>query len=220
MNEIRKITIRENALDIIGNIRGNCENSNLINIVIASKKRPIEEMIYAASFFKSPHFGENIAQEFRDKYDENYKWDFIGQIQTNKIKYLVGKANFIQSVCNLKTCDEIQRLSQLKNLKQSVFIQINAGKEQRKAGLSFEETIKFHETISTYSRIEVKGLMIVTPIEEKEKDIYFKNSKLVFDELKNKDKKIEYLSMGMSNDYIEAINNGSNMVRLGRAIFQ
>lgn len=227
MENYRKKEIFNNIAKIersinLGLLNDNSKEFDDIEIIIASKHQSIDDMIYAKELIKKKSvFGENIAQELRNKYLPSEVWDFIGNIQTNKIKYLVGKTRLIQSVYTTEACDEIQRLCEIKNISQNILLQINAGKEYNKGGVSIDSAVTFLEFIKQYDRIINNGLMIVTPLEYNQAIIkdYFISCKKLYDSIKLYFPSIKYLSMGMSNDYTLAILNGSNMVRLGRAIF-
>ncbi len=227
MESLRKEEIINNIRNIECTVdRALLESTNIeidnFEIIIASKHQRIDEMVFAKSLFKKKSvFGENIAQELRDKYISSQVFDFIGNIQTNKIKYLVGKTRLIQSVDNLCTCDEIQRLCEKKGIFQNILVQINAGNEASKGGIRIEEASKLIDSIKMYNKIIAKGLMIVTPLAINQSSLieYFKSSKQLFDSIKKNISTFQHLSMGMTNDYLTAILNGSNMVRLGRAIF-
>ncbi len=222
-----RMSIEKNIAIIKENINNVGFNDNekfdISNIIIASKNQPIERIREVNQILKPNVFGENIAQEFRAKYDSSYTWDFIGRLQTNKIKYLVAKTRYIQSIDSRDQCVEIERICRNNNLSQGIFIEVNAGKELNKGGIFPNDVMSFYESIrDSFKFITIEGLMIVAP---KKLDGYyikdtFFHAKDLFDSLNLIDKNIKYLSMGMSEDYIEALECGSNMLRLGRAIFK
>lgn len=220
------MSIENNIIRIKQEIQRISFSNNILrapSIIIASKNQTIENMKEANRLLNNSVFGENIAQEFRAKYDNAYTWDFIGRLQTNKIKYLVGKTRYIQSIDSIDQCVEIERICRINNLSQKIFIEINAGSESNKGGIIPKELISFYENIrEKFKCIKIEGLMIVAPKKSdtyKIKDIFYK-AKNLFDSLNILDKSIIHLSMGMSDDYIEALECGSNMIRLGKAIFQ
>lgn len=220
MELMYKKIITRNAQAVIKNIENNCNDPSSITVVLATKNRSVDEAKYAASLFENVRLAENRAQSFRDKFTNDEIWDFIGQIQRNKVKYLVGKAKTIQSVCDIKICDEIERLCIINSTKQEILLQINAGQEDNKAGLNFDDVYDFYSRVKNYSHITVKGLMLVTPLLTNIRREYFKEAKILYDTLRQVDFNIEHLSMGMSNDYLDAILEGANMIRLGRVIFE
>lgn len=171
-------------------------------------------------------FGENKAQEFLQKYDEihNCNWHFIGQLQTNKVKQIIDKVYLIHSVDNLKLIQEIDKRAKEKGKIMDILLQINIADEPTKGGLKFQETKKFVKNILNYTNIRLKGLMCIPPFQENPQNNrkYFKKMKKLFIDINEENKDniyMEYLSMGMTNDYEIAIEEGSNMVRIGTAIF-
>ncbi|MBR3382395.1 MAG: YggS family pyridoxal phosphate-dependent enzyme [Clostridia bacterium] len=170
--------------------------------------------------------GENRAQELRDKYDffraHGQRTHFIGQLQLNKVKYLIGRADLIQSADRVEAFSEIDRLAGRHGLRQDCLVEINIGNEPQKAGILPEELPELLKVISGMSNIAVKGLMCIPPSAGSEAAYYFKKQRELFEnakELKLRNVSMELLSMGMSGDYISAIAEGANMVRVGSAIF-
>lgn len=168
--------------------------------------------------------GENKVQEFRDKHLSivGAEQHFIGHLQTNKVKYLVGNVSLIQSVDSVKLSAEIDKQAKKKNLIQEVLIEVNIGGELSKSGFSLKDAFDEVLQISKeFDNLKVVGLMAMLPHSEDTKYLQTlcKKMRALFDALKNKGLPFKYLSMGMSNDYLIAIQNGSNMIRLGRTIF-
>lgn len=172
------------------------------------------------------YIGENKVQEFLSKY-ENYEKchkHFIGHLQTNKVKDLIGKVELIHSVDSLHLAKEISKQSKAKGIVSEILLEVNIGKEQTKSGFSVNETQKAVEEISSYGNIYIRGLMAIPPIaDEKQKNrkFFYEMNKLFVD---IRDKKIDnssmdILSMGMSDDFTQAISEGANMVRIGTALF-
>lgn len=167
---------------------------------------------------------ENKVQEFNQKHELIVGADehFIGHLQTNKVKYLVGKVNLIQSVDSDKLAFEIDKQAKKKNVIQNVLIEINIGGELSKSGFSLEQAREQTiEIAKRYSNLCVKGLMAMLPHTDNESLIESLCQKMreLYDKLKLYGLPFEFLSMGMSNDYKVAIKNGSNMIRLGSSIF-
>lgn len=167
---------------------------------------------------------ENKVQEFRDKHllIENAEQHFIGHLQTNKVKYLVGKVSLIQSVDSVKLAGEIDRVASKNNLVQDVLIEINVGGELSKSGFDLENA--FTNTLNIvkeYKNIRILGLMAMLPKSDDENYLISLCDKArdLYEQLKEKGLPFKYLSMGMSNDYQLTIKHGSNMIRLGRDIF-
>lgn len=190
-----------------------------VNIVAVSKYHTKEEIDTVAKEGLIT-FGENRVQEFLEKYDPKYKWHIIGHLQTNKVKYIIGKVEMIESLDSIKLAKEIEKQAAKHDVIQNVLVQIKISKDELKTGLPIEETDSFLKEVSTYPHIKLKGFMCVAShtdniqlIEEEfsmMNDLY-KNYKDLY--------QLDTLSMGMSNDYELAIKHGSNTVRIGSAIF-
>ena len=167
---------------------------------------------------------ENKVQEFRDKTDliKGAKQHFIGHLQTNKVKYLVGKVELIHSVDSVHLAEEIDRQALKKGVVQDILIEINVGGELSKSGFSLQ-TAKdnIDEIIARLPNVKIRGLMAMLPHSENEDLLVslFKDMRKLYDDLNKQGYNLTYLSMGMSSDYELAIKNGSNMIRLGRTIF-
>lgn len=173
------------------------------------------------------HIGENRAQEFVDKYDkiDSAKWHFIGSLQRNKVKYIIDKVFMIHSLDRLSLAKEINKQALKVDRIMHVLVQINIADENTKYGLPYEEAIPFIETLFNLKNIKVKGLMAMAPLVDNPEKVrpYFRLMKRLFDELKTINYPhidMQYLSMGMTNDFEVAISEGSNLVRIGRAIFK
>lgn len=192
-----------------------------ITLVGASKTMPVE-VINNAIDKGLRVVAENRVQEFREKtdlIDKRCVQHFIGHLQTNKVKYLIGKVDLIQSVDSIKLATTIDELSKKKNLTTNILIEINVGGELSKSGFDLENVSDAIKEISSLSNVKIKGLMAMLPKADENTLIPLCGSvRRVYDELKG-----EYgftiLSMGMSGDYKTAIKCGSNMIRLGSLIF-
>ena len=213
-------------MDIKNNIeslRGNIPNE--VTLLAVSKTKPLNELeeAYNAGI---RDFGENKVQELKDKFENFHKdvrWHFIGNLQTNKVKYLVGKTFLIHSLSSIKLLEVIEKEFGKKNITADTLIQINIGREESKGGLLEEDLDTLIEAIEKCKFVKVKGIMSVIPKGNEESNrYYFKKVKDIFDSLKNKEFKniqMEILSMGMTHDYHIAIEEGSNFIRIGEGIF-
>lgn len=192
-------------------------------VIGASKTMPLERILFVRDNTDVNIFGENRVQELLEKYTPDVRWHFIGQLQTNKVKYIVDKVELIHSVDRLSLLQEIDRQAKKHGKVQDILIEVNIGGEEKKGGVAPEEVIDFAKEVDKYPSVRLKGLMSVLPNVEKDalNAFYLQLSKL-YDTLKqtrldNAD--IRYLSAGMSNDYDVAVKYGANIVRLGRALF-
>lgn len=192
-------------------------------VIGASKTMPLERILFVRDNTDVKIFGENRVQELLEKYTPDVRWHFIGQLQTNKVKYIVDKVELIHSVDRLSLLQEIDRQAKKHGKVQDILIEVNIGDEEKKGGVAPEEVIDFAKEVDKYPSVRLKGLMSVLPNVEKDalNAFYLQLSKL-YDTLKqtrldNAD--IRYLSAGMSNDYDVAVKYGANIVRLGRALF-
>ena len=196
-------------------------------ILLAATKTVAPEIINEAINLGITHIGENRVQEFISKNDaitKNVTRHFIGHLQTNKVKDIVGKVSMIESVHSLKLAREIGKCSEKLGTITDVLIEINIGGEESKSGFSPDEIYAAIDEMSAISGIRIRGLMCIPPICEKSEQVreYFNTmSKLFVDiGLKKRDNvTMEFLSMGMSSDFEDAIECGSNLVRVGTALF-
>ena len=173
-------------------------------------------------------FGENKVQEILSKYEkfpDTVKWHLIGTLQSNKVKYIIDKVEMIHSLDRMSLAKEIDRRAKEIGVVMKCLIQINISQEESKHGLDKAEALKFIEEVAqNFSHIQVLGLMGMAPFVEDEEEArpYFRQLKELFEEAKNLNLgtgQMKYLSMGMTNDYTVAIEEGSNMVRVGTGIF-
>ncbi len=192
-------------------------------VIGASKTMPLERILFVRDNTDVKIFGENRVQELLEKYTPDVRWHFIGQLQTNKVKYIIDKVELIHSVDRISLLQEIDRQAKKHGKVQDILIEVNIGGEEKKGGVAPAEVIDFAKEVDKYPSVRLKGLMSVLPNVEKEalNAFYLQLSKL-YDTLKqtrldNAD--IRYLSAGMSNDYDVAVKYGANIVRLGRALF-
>lgn len=197
------------------------QNIQGVKIVAVSKRRT-KEQIDEAYRHGLNTFGENRVQEFLEKYDPKYSWHIIGHLQTNKVKYIIGKVDLIESLDSIKLAKEIEKQAAKQGLIQKVLVQIKISEDPNKTGLPYQDALPFIKELQSLKHIQVKGLMCVaTHTEDMElvKEEFMKMNQL-FQELKSKDPQIDTLSMGMSHDYKLAIECGSTMVRIGTALFE
>ena len=170
--------------------------------------------------------GENKPQEINWKYDEieNVRWHQIGHLQTNKVKYIIDKVCLIHSLDSVKLCEEIQKRAEAKEITMDVLVEINIAGEEAKHGVPPEKAEELVLEASKFKNIRVKGLMTVAPFVEnpEENRKYFRQLKQLSVDInaKNIDNiYMDTLSMGMTNDYVVAVEEGATMVRVGTAIF-
>ena len=197
-----------------------------ITLIAVSKTKPlqdIEELIQIGV----EDFGENKVQELCDKYEKVSKpvrFHQIGHLQTNKVKYVVDKAALIHSVDSLKLAKELQKEAAKRQIISEILIEVNVAQEDTKFGLHTEEVLPFVQEIANFPNIHVNGLMTIAPFVEnpEENRKYFRILKQLSLDIisKNIDNiNMNVLSMGMTNDYKVAIEEGATMVRVGTAIF-
>lgn len=197
-----------------------------ITLIAVSKTKPlsdIEELIQIGV----QEFGENKVQELCDKWEHVSRpvhFHLIGHLQTNKVKYIVDKACMIHSVDSVRLAKEIQKEAAKKQVVVEILIEVNVAQEESKFGLKMEEVLPFVQELSGYPNLHVNGLMTIAPfVEDPEMNRnYFRSLKQLSLDIKEKNIDnidMNVLSMGMTNDYLVAIEEGATMVRVGTAIF-
>lgn len=217
--------IKNNVIAVKNEISKAGRNVELVAVTKNFSAENINEAISAGV----THIGENRVQELLSKYDsivdrDRIKISLIGHLQTNKVKYIIGIVDLIQSVDSLHLAEKIDSVCASKNTSVDILVQLNMGNEENKFGIMPCETEDFLRKVSMLSNIRVKGLMGVVPKTE-DKALtkkYFLQLYNIFLDIKAKNIdniSMDILSMGMSGDYVEAIECGSNMVRVGSAIF-
>jgi pyridoxal phosphate enzyme (YggS family) len=201
------------------------EVSQNVQLIAVSKTRSVNEIMEAYDA-GARHFGENKVQELTNKYEhipKDVKWHLIGHLQRNKVKYLVGKVFLIHSLDSVRLLEEIEHLYSKANEQASVLIQINIGNEPTKTGIMIEELQNLILEVEKCNFVKVKGIMVTIPKGNEEScKKYFKMTKVIWDNIRKENYKnvhMEYLSMGMTNDYKYALEEGSNMIRIGEGIF-
>ena len=183
----------------------------------------IEELLETGQL----EYGENYVQELCDKYENISKpvhWHMIGHLQTNKVKYIIDKVSMVHSVDSVRLAEAIEKEAAKKDICMPVLIEVNVAGEESKFGLSVEEVLPFLEEISSYEHLQVKGLMTIAPFvanPEENREVFQKLKKLSVDiAAKNiNNVNMSVLSMGMTNDYQVAVEEGATMVRVGTGIF-
>lgn len=212
------------------------EKSNFkrdVNLIAVSKTHPVE-MIDEFNKLGLTEFGENKVQELISKIDDEriqekvknneINFHLIGNLQTNKVKYIYNKVKLIQSLDRIKLAKEINKRANKDNICVDCLIQINIGNEDSKFGINYEDTEKFIYELQDFKNINIKGLMAIAPNTDDEKLLrkLFEKMNNKFEEISSKDYEgveMKYLSMGMSQDFKLAIEEGSNMIRLGSKLF-
>ena len=214
--------ILQNLLDVLSEISSGNNLGEEITLVGATKTIDVETINLAIKNGLKV-VAENRVQEFNQKSEfiKGASQHFIGHLQTNKVKYLVGKVELIHSVDSVKLANEISCCAVKRNVVQKILIEVNVGGELSKSGFSPDNVIEQVKEISKLSGIEVVGLMAMLPKTDDEnlKEKLCLQMREIFDKLKAQGLPFIYLSMGMSGDYKTAIKCGSNMIRLGSCIF-
>lgn len=203
---------------------GRCRED--VTLVAVSKTKP-EEVLMEAYGLGVRIFGENKVQELTEKYEalpKDIHWHMIGHLQTNKVKYIVGKVELIHSVDSLKLAEAIEKEAVKKNIVAQVLVEVNVAEEESKFGIRVEEVLPFIQKIANFPHIHVCGLMTIAPFVKNPEDNrrIFKNlHKLSVDitDTNIDNVTMDVLSMGMTNDYEVAIEEGATMVRVGTGIF-
>ncbi|MDI9496301.1 MAG: YggS family pyridoxal phosphate-dependent enzyme [Bacillota bacterium] len=225
------MSIRENIDDIVKKIEAACKkvgrNPNDITLIAVSKtvESPKVREAVAAGV---DNLGENRVQELVKKYEDlkdiDIKWHMIGHLQKNKVKYIIDKTVLIHSVESLSLAEEIDKRAKKAGIVANVLIELNIGEEESKFGIKEENVYDFVKSMEEFENIKVSGLMTVAPFCENPEDVrwVFKKMKDIYDKISAmnlKNAEMKYLSMGMTNDFEIAIEEGSNMIRIGTAIF-
>jgi hypothetical protein len=225
----------------MGTIRENIDAINKNKDEIAAKvgRKPGEVLLVAVTKTRSAEeineaidagitdIGENKVQEIMEKYDavKPVRWHMIGHLQTNKVKYIIDKVSMIHSVDTFRLAEEIDKRAKAHGRVMDILVQVNAAQEESKFGITTEETGKLiEEILKNCPNIRIRGLMCIAPFEDDPEDVrvYFKEVKELYDRYSSfphPQLDFRYLSMGMSHDYEAAILEGSNLIRVGTAIF-
>ena len=222
--------LKENLSVVEENIKKACEKAgrdrNEVTLIAVSKTKPVEmlEEVYDTGI---RNFGENKVQEMCEKMDvlpKDIKWHMIGHLQRNKVKYIAGRTELIHSVDTYRLAEEINIQAKKKNIIIPILVEVNIAGEESKFGTSAEAAMLLVEDISKLENVRIKGLMTIAPYVEdaEENRPYFRKIKQLAVDIANKNidnVSMEILSMGMTGDYMVAIEEGSTMVRVGTGIF-
>ena len=222
--------LKENLANVEKNIEQACKNAgrnrNEVTLIAVSKTKPVEMLqeIYDENI---RDFGENKVQELCSKMEQlpsDIRWHMIGHLQRNKVKYIVGKVELIHSVDTYRLAEEINIQAKKQNVIVPILVEVNIAHEESKFGISAEDAILLVEEISRLENIRIKGLMTIAPYVENPEDnrLYFRKIKQLSVDITNKNidnGSMEILSMGMTGDYMVAIEEGATMVRVGTGIF-
>lgn len=222
--------LKENLANVEKNIEQACKNAGRsrdeVTLIAVSKMKPVEMLqeIYDENI---RDFGENKVQELCSKMEQlpsDIRWHMIGHLQRNKVKYIVGKVELIHSVDTYRLAEEINIQAKKQNVIVPILVEVNIAHEESKFGISAEDAILLVEEISKLENIRIKGLMTIAPYVENPEDnrLYFRKIKQLSVDITNKNIDnvfMEILSMGMTGDYMVAIEEGATMVRVGTGIF-
>ena len=197
-----------------------------VTLIAVSKTKPLEDL-QAVYDLNIRDFGENKVQELTGKIEampDDIKWHMIGHLQRNKVKYIVDKVELIHSVDSLRLAEEISKQATKKNVNVNILVEINIGDEESKFGISADEVKVLVRDIAKLDNIKVQGLMCVAPYvvdSEENRGFFHKIKDLSVDIMKENidNVSMNVLSMGMSNDYQVAIEEGATMVRIGSNLF-
>ncbi len=214
--------IEENVKSLLGSLSVNPYGEKVT--VVAAVKTQTPEDINAAIRAGITDIGDNRVQEFTQKYaaiEGNPKRHFIGRLQTNKIKYLIGKVDLYHSVDRIDLAEELSLAGDKKGANLNILLQVNIGNEVTKGGFEFDELFSAYERIAAMPALKIKGLMAMLPASDDAALLssLARKMRTAYDKLKDGAPGISVLSMGMSGDYRLCIDAGSNMIRLGTAVF-
>lgn len=222
--------LKENLQQVEENIKKACKKSGRdradVTLIAVSKTKPVE-MLQTVYDCGVRDFGENKVQEMCDKMEVlpgDIKWHMIGHLQTNKVKYIVGRTELIHSVDSVHLAAEIQKQAVKKDVIVPILIEVNIAEEESKFGIHKEDTIAMVRQIAEMDHLRIKGLMTIAPFVENAEDnrLYFREIKQLSVDIKNQNidnVSMDVLSMGMTGDYEVAIEEGATLVLVGTGIF-
>lgn len=222
--------IQENIELVQYNIDNICKSINRdrsqVTLIAVSKTKPVE-MVQEAYEAGIRDFGENKVQELCNKYEQmpkDIRWHMIGHLQRNKVKYVIDKAYLIHSVDSIRLAEEISKEALKKQLVVNILVEVNVAKEDSKFGTTLEESEYLIREIAKLPGIQIKGLMTIAPFVENAEDnrSYFTRLKQLSVDINKKNidnVSMNILSMGMTGDYMVAIEEGATYVRVGTGIF-
>lgn len=205
--------------DNVSEAMDKCRNAgDIVRIMAVTKTVPPEAVNHAIGL-GIDLLGENRVQEYQskaDKYDKSAEVQFIGHLQTNKVKYIIGSVSMIQSVDSFKLAQEIDRISKNKGLVTDVLCEVNIGGEDSKSGVSPDALKELMDQISELENIKLRGLMTIPP--PWDSDLFLGRMQELYNKYAD-EKSFDVLSMGMTHDYAEAVKYGSTLVRIGTGLF-
>lgn len=197
-----------------------------VTLVAVSKTKPVE-LLMEAYEAGARIFGENKVQEILDKYDqmpEDVEWHMIGHLQRNKVKYIIDKVAMIHSVDSLRLAQTIEQEAAKKDVTMKILLEVNVAEEESKFGLRMDEVLPLLQAIADFPHLQVVGLMTIAPMVDnpEENRVFFQKLKKLSVDITNKNINnitMSVLSMGMTGDYMVAVQEGSTMIRVGTGIF-
>lgn len=222
--------LKKNFEEVEAKIQAACDRAGRkreeVTLIAVSKTKPVE-LLQEAYDLGNRIFGENKVQEIVDKYDQlpnDISWHMIGHLQRNKVKYIIDKAAMIHSVDSLRLAEAIEKEAAKKGITADILIEVNVAKEDTKFGVMPEDAGGLVLQVSKLPHIRVRGLMTIAPFVEnpEENRIYFRrlrNLAVDIGENKSDNVTMSVLSMGMTNDYEIAIEEGATMIRVGTGLF-
>lgn len=228
--ELTPEEIAANLQTVRNNIAEACKragrNPEEVQLCAVSKRKPVQDM-RAAMQAGQLLFGENYVQELRDKYEvlqDACTFHMIGHLQRNKVKYLMGKVSLIHSVDSLELAEQIDKEAAKSGLVMDVLLEVNAAGEESKWGFAPEETMEAARAVGSLPHVRVRGLMTSAPYTEDPESnrVYFRTMKTLQEQLTASGYDgvlADTLSMGMTGDYVVAVEEGATLVRVGTGIF-
>lgn len=222
--------LKQNFDEVEARIQAACRRAGRkreeVTLIAVSKTKPVE-MLKEAYDFGTRVFGENKVQEIVDKYDAlpgDISWHMIGHLQRNKVKYIIDKVDMIHSVDSMRLAEAIEKEAAKRNITVRILIEVNVAKEDSKFGVMPEDAESLVLEIAQLPHIKICGLMTIAPFVEnpEENRRYFqrlRNLAVDIAEKKSDNVNMSILSMGMTNDYEVAIEEGATMVRVGTGLF-
>ncbi len=222
--------IQENLAEVEARIADACKRAGRsrdeVTLIAVSKTKPLEDLREAYAY-GCRNFGENKVQELCDKIEQmpsDIRWHMIGHLQRNKVKYLIGKTACIHSVDSVRLAEQIETESAKKNVITDILVEVNVAQEESKFGIPLEQAESYVREFAGFPHIRVCGLMTIAPytVNPEENRQFFSDLRKVYVDIKGKNidnVNMSILSMGMTNDYEIAIEEGATMVRVGTGIF-
>ena len=223
--------LKDNIAVVRKNIELACEragrNPEEVTLIAVSKTKPLSDIEEVIATTDTRDFGENKVQEMVDKYEKvstPVNWHLIGHLQTNKVKYIVDKACLIHSVDSFNLAKTIEKEAVKRNVTANILIEVNVAEEETKFGVRCEEVLPLIEQIKDLPHVKVKGLMTIAPFVENPEDnrVYFRTLRDLSLDIASKNIDnidMSVLSMGMTNDYVVAVEECATLVRVGTGIF-